>query len=275
MMKKFEGILLCTDLDGTLFNSHRQLSKENREAIEYFKNQGGSFTIITGRVPATSKEICRLVKPNVPYGTGNGGGIYDFEAQKFLWTATLTPDFLELVEWVDRNFPDMGIQLNTAQGVYFNKDNPALEDFRRITGLSNRACHYREVPGPVMKVVFAHRDGARIEALMEGLAHHPKAGQFDFIRSEHTLYELLPKGVSKGNALLKMAELLGIDPAKTVAVGDYDNDISMIRAAGVGYAVANALPQVKEVADRITVSNDRHAIAKIIEELDRLEDQQE
>ena len=104
---------------------------------------------------------------------------------------------------------------------------------------------------------------------MTYLADHPMASEFDFIRSEQILYEILPKGISKGAALTRMAELLGVDMVNTVAVGDYHNDISMIQAAGIGYAMANAHPDVKAIADRITVDNDHHAIAAIVEDLER------
>ena len=96
-----------------------------------------------------------------------------------------------------------------------------------------------------------------------------KAHLFDFIRSERTLYEILPKGANKGTALCKMAELLGIKQERTIAVGDYNNDISMIKAAGAGFAVANAVDEVKAVADHITVSNNESAIAAIVDRLDK------
>ena len=63
-MKKFEGILFCTDLDGTLYDDNKNVSRKNLEAIEYFKSEGGTFTFITGRVPKTSKSICEIIKPN-------------------------------------------------------------------------------------------------------------------------------------------------------------------------------------------------------------------
>ena len=83
------------------------------------------------------------------------------------------------------------------------------------------------------------------------------------------MYEILPKGASKGNALCRMAELLGIDVNKTIAVGDYNNDISMLKTAKLGFAVANAVDEAKAAADHITVSNDESAIAVIIDQLDR------
>ncbi len=64
----------------------------------------------------------------------------------------------------------------------------------------------------------------------------------------------------------KIVELFELDPSKTIAIGDYDNDIAMIEAASVGVAVSNACDNLKKVADYITVSNDEHAIKKVIED---------
>ena len=91
-----------------------------------------------------------------------------------------------------------------------------------------------------------------------------KSGKFDFIRSERTLFEILPKGVDKSLSLKKISEHLKIDISHTVAIGDYDNDVAMIRAAGLGVAVSNASPSAIAAADLVTVSNDEHAIARVI-----------
>ena len=268
-MKKFEKMLFCTDLDGTLYSDDKTVSKQNLDAIEYFKSEGGLFTFITGRVPKTSIEIYDIIKPNAPYGCFNGGGIYDPLKEGYLWTMGLSADVIELVREVDKHLPDMGIQINTENENYFNKDNAAMSWFRTITGVPNLSCSYEEVKEPILKVVFAHMDENRIELLQKLLNSHPRADEFDFIRSELRLYEILPKGSSKGGLLCKMAELLDIDIAKTIAVGDYYNDISMIRNAGLGFAVENAVADAKAAADYITVNNNQHAIAKIIDELDR------
>jgi len=267
-MGKFEGILFCTDLDGTLYSSEKTVSKENREAIEYFKSEGGIFTFITGRVPKTSEKICENIKPNAPYGCFNGGGIYDPDAKKYLWKMLLQREAIELVREVDNQLPEMGIQLNTEKAVYFNKDNSAMVHFRAVTGLPKISCHFADVAEPVLKVVFAHDDEEQIIKLITLLNNHPLAHHFDFIRSERRLYEILPKGVSKGVALSKLAELLNIRAEKTIAAGDYNNDVSMIKQAGLGFAVANAVAEAKAVADYIAVDNNSHAIAAIINGLD-------
>lgn len=268
-MKKFEGMLFCTDLDGTLYRDDKTVSPENLDAIEYFKSEGGLFTFITGRPPVTAVDICRRIRPNAPYGCFNGGAIYDPAREEYLWSMELPRSVIDLVAEVDRCLPEIGIQYNTRKAVYFNKDNAALQHFRAVTGLENIACHYSEVEESAIKIIFAHTEDEAIERVMALLHAHPRAGEFDFIRSEKILYEILPKGVSKGAVLCKMAQLLGVEMKNTVAVGDYNNDISMIRAAGRGFAVANAVPEAKEAADFITVSNNENAIAALIDGLDK------
>ena len=268
-VKKFEGMLFCTDLDGTLFTDDKTVSKENLDAIDYFKSEGGFFTFITGRVPMISKEICELIHPNAPYGCLNGGGICDAKTHAYLWNTPLPDESIELVRTVSEKLPEMGIQYNTEHGAYFCQDNAAMVKFREETGMPNVACHFEDIHERVMKIVFTHEDLKQVFALIELLNNHPKADGFDFIRSEKHLYEILPKGISKGTVLVKLAELLGVEMCNTIAVGDYNNDVSMIRAAGMGFAVENAVDEAKAVADYITVSNNNHAIAAIVEFLDK------
>ena len=268
-MKKFEGMLFCTDLDGTLYGDDRRVSKENLDAIAYFKSEGGLFTFITGRVPATTGEIYRLVQPNAPYGCFNGGAIYDGEQNSYLWARTLGEGVKELIDAVEAEMPEMGIQPNTEKAVYFHRENPAMEVFRKGCNLPRLLCRLEEIEEPVMKIVFAHLDVEKIPLLAKLLNEHPRACDFDFIRSESWLYEILPKGINKGSTLMKMAELLGIAPENTIAVGDYNNDVSMIGAAGMGFAVENAVEEAKAVADCVTVDNNHHAIAAIVDRLDR------
>ena len=267
-MGKFDGILLCTDLDGTLLRDDKSISPENRTAIEYFKREGGYFTFVTGRMPSYVWNMYHAVQPNAPVGCVNGGGLYDYASERYLWTYGLSRDVMELVAYIDAEMPTMGIQLNTFDTVYFCKESSALADFRAETGVPNIVCPYREVTGPIAKILFADRDGDRITHLASLLNAHPRADEFDFIRSDRTLYEILPRGIHKGVALSKLAEILGIDPRRTVAVGDYDNDVGMLRTAGLGVAVSNATEAVKAAADMITVSNEQHAIAAIIDRIE-------
>ncbi|MBQ8310822.1 MAG: HAD family phosphatase [Clostridia bacterium] len=267
-MGKFDGLLICSDLDGTLLRNDKSVSEENLNAIEHFEREGGLFTFITGRMPFFVEDIYNTVRPNAPIGCINGGGIYDYRKQKYLWTRELARDALALVEYADRSIPGLGIQVNTFDKIYFSRENEAMVYFREATGMPNLVAHYWDVHEPIAKIVFGDTREDAILELQALLNNHPLAYRFDFIRSEKMLYEILPKGVSKGSVLLKMAELLGIDPRCTIGIGDYNNDIELLRVAGLGVAVANARPEVKAIADHVTVSNESHAIARIIMNLE-------
>ena len=121
---------------------------------------------------------------------------------------------------------------------------------------------------PFSKIVFGDLNGEKIEKLEKMLKAHPKADNFGLVRSESILYEILPKNIHKGTALIKLCELLGIDKKKTIAIGDNYNDIGMIKEAGIGVAVGNAEQAVKDVADEVTLTNNEGAIARIIYNLD-------
>ena len=262
-------MLFCTDLDGTLYKSDKTVSKENLDAIEYFKSEGGLFTFITGRVPVTSMDIYNIIKPNAPFGCINGGGIYDGAKKAYVWNTFLADGAEELVNEIDKKVPEVGIQLNTKDTVYFYKDDPAMKHFRDVTGVPNLYGSFKEIHEPLIKIIFGSNDAKKLLEVSRILNSHPKAEIFDFIRSERRLYEILPKGVSKGTLLTKMAEIFSIKMENTIAVGDYNNDIAMVKVAGKGFAVSNAVEEVKAVADFVTVSNDENAIAVIIDGLSK------
>ncbi|MBO5883756.1 MAG: HAD family phosphatase [Clostridia bacterium] len=267
-MKKFEGILICTDLDGTLLQDDKSVAPKDLEAIEYFKSEGGAFTIVTGRLPYFIGDIVDRVRPNAPVGCGNGEAVYDFESKKYLHTVLLDRSSLELVDYVMEHIDGLGMHINTYEEILFCRENESMEIFRRLTGVPNITCDYNTYDGEIAKIVFGDTREEAIRLLDKLLTTHGRADEFDFIRSEKMLYEILPKGTNKGASLLKIAEILGIDRKNTIAVGDYFNDIPMIKEAGVGIAVGNARTLVKEAADIVTVSNSENAMARIIEDID-------
>ena len=264
----FDGILICTDLDGTLLKDDKTISSENREAIEYFKREGGSFTFITGRMPYYAESAYRAVNPNVPFGCVNGGGVYDGATKEYVWMCEIGEKVLSMVECVDRQLPHVGIQVCTFEKTFFVKENETMMTFRRETGLPNYVCDYHDIRDPLAKIIFGSDDEREVERIEELLRAHPMAEDFTLIRSERRLFEILPKGMHKGLALSKLIEHLGIDPQKTVAVGDYNNDVGMLRSARYGIAVANACREAMEAADLVTVSNEEHAIARIIYDIE-------
>ncbi len=262
-MGKFDGILFCSDLDGTLLVQNQTVSRENLEAIAYFQQNGGLFTFITGRMPMFAKPIYEAVRPNAPFGCVNGGGLYDGRTGQYVWKQELTRDVMPLIAYIDENVPRIGIQINTFEETYSCKYHPEMRIFEEIAGRKFPTTHYTAINEPFAKVLFTGdvEDVLQTQAL---LLAHPLADKFDFIRSDAMFYEILPKGLSKGSVLQELQQRLPTRPTKTVVIGDYYNDLSMFAVADVSVAVGNACDAAKEAATFVTVTNEEHAIAKVI-----------
>lgn len=266
MADKFKGILLCTDLDETLLTTgDKRLTEENRQAIEHFKEEGGYFTFATGRVPAGAKIILDIIKPNVPMICFNGGALYDFEENNILWGKQLDRSAVRVLEFVEENFPHIGIEVCTDANLYFCKDDRVGEMHRNHENLPHYSQDYHNILVPWRKVIFLAEED-EVAPLAEGLMASPYAGAYQFVQSSANYYELLPKGVSKGAALAELANILNVK--KTIGIGDNHNDIELIKNAAMGIAVANAVEEAREAADYITLDNNSSAIASVISMLE-------
>lgn len=266
-MGKFDGILLCTDLDDTLLTTDKKISDENRKAIEYFKSEGGLFTFATGRVPVGAKLMLKYVEPNAPMVCFNGAGIYDFKKEALLWSRSLDADAAAAVEYMDKMFDFIGIEVCTAEKIYFCKVNRVVEEHKILESLPENDLDYREIKEDWKKILFMV-EADEIQRVREAVAASPFADKYTFVQSSPWYYELLPKNTDKGEGLLQLADICGIGIGKTIAVGDNENDLSMIKKAGTGIAVANAVESVKNAAAHITSDNNSDAIAAVIKSLE-------
>ena len=181
-MKKFDGILFVSDLDDTLLDNEKNISEENKRAIEYFESEGGKFTFITGRMPLGIKCILQQLTPNIPIGCINGGGLYDVKKNEYLWKAALDKAYTRLLEFVSSEFATVGIEVCSFDGSYFCRKNEITETHRIMEHFPDRQCHYNDIKEEVAKVVLMD-DAENIPALIKGLAIHVDAPRFDFIRS--------------------------------------------------------------------------------------------
>lgn len=267
-MGKFNGILLCTDLDGTLLTTDNRISHGNRRAIEYFKAEGGLFTFATGRCINGATLLLEHIKPNVPMVCFNGGAVYDFANDKILYLNTLGKNARRAVEFIYNNFPYAAIDVATARENFYCRSNKWLEAHKKLLKLPDNYVDYPDVPDGWVKVIFM-ADPDKIETISRAFAESEFADEFDFVQSSSAYYEMLPKNTSKGSGLLRLAEILNVPAEKTVGIGDNYNDIPLITNAQAGIAVANAVRPALEAADYITVDNNSDALKAVIGAIER------
>jgi len=264
LMGKFDGILICTDLDAT-FLHQAKASEENCKAIKYFQENGGYFTVCTGRSHKFVRDFDNY-KPNAPLIVSNGTLICHHETGVIL-------DYIEMPEETARVIDEIAASpLSDKIFLYDLADggtHMTAADMRRwdITMAEKPSERFGKVPGPWLKMLLQQKT-PEDNAEMQRLIHRKWPGMFATSRSYSIGLELHSPDGGKGACVDRLRRLMP-DIKLVVGAGDYENDISLVQHADIGYAVANALPEVKAAADRITVECTQHAIAQIISDIER------
>ncbi len=257
-MGKYEGFLLCADFDGTFALPGAALSAENLDAVKRFQDGGGLFTIASGRPIPFIRELTRSFEVNAPIIALNGTVVCDPDTFAPLHEHPMGEDVLPVLDQAARRGFCGRMALWNATELH----NRWTEDDGVLPGE-----YFARLPRPWYKAVLVQDDAATL-ALRDWF-HLCWGDRFTGSRSWPQGFEIQALGAGKGAALRWIREYLGSRVHTAVGAGDFENDISLIRDADIGYAVANALPEVRAAADRVTVANTGHAIAAIIADLTR------
>lgn len=252
-MGKFDGILICSDFDGTLAHEAK-ISDVNRDAVRYFQSEGGVFVPVSGRPYHFFKLYEDVLKPSRYIVGLNGAEIYDCVEQKMAYRDALDkPSALKLVYDILYNFPEMlRVYIHDAEG-------------GQMVSLQNWA-DTEKLDGDIYKMVFIV-DTENSDRMADTLASYVPENYL-IERSWINGIELLARHNTKGESVKRLRGLFGERAKKTVAVGDYENDITMLREADIGYAVKGSGLKVRMAADRMTVSVTENAIAYVIEDIE-------
>lgn len=256
-MYDFNGILIATDLDGTFVNSRGALVKRNLDAIEHFKSGGGLFTFATGRVIWSMSSLVSTYRDivNAPMVLCNGATLYDPHTGKDIYADLLDEnDTLEALELIRDRFPV------TKRFVYVGDDYTQVQDTDGSELEQQRMYGWHKVLVECPTDLIGELDDTVRAAL---------PGRFAYSRSAPFLFELLPPGSTKGRMLKRMKEYYK-EQGKDVtvyAVGDFDNDLDMLRSADVPCCPSNALDSVKALCKIHLGHCDGGAIADLIEQI--------
>ena len=254
----FDGYLFLTDMDGTL-TDREKLSQENIDAIRFFQQEGGLFTLASGRAPGYLRDYAEKIGLKASVIGINGTVIYDLEKDELLFSDCLDEGAIEVVEYAIEHY----------EGILAESTTYSMEEWAGIYELKDQKQSFREyaktLPSPWYKLILIVRSDVSEKILLD--LRERFGDRYNFERSWPEGIEMHSKGSGKDVCLKRLKEYFGDRIHTTVAAGDYENDLPMIQAADIGYAVGNAIASVKEAADRITVSCDQHSIAAIIQEL--------
>lgn len=251
--------LVAIDLDGTLLNSHHQVSAANREAVKACLERGIKVVIATGRLFSSAGVYCRELGLTGPTITLNGAFIVNAASGEMEEGAIL--DF-ELMERILAELQKRKIDYTVFGSTHFyvvsdTKAVNILHDFGEPEVIKIPQISREYIQQPAKILAFLDEDEAQTEQELRQLFGH----ECEVVRTGKLFFEFLAPNVSKGMALAQLLQRYQIDPSEVLAIGDSFNDLSMFEIAGMSVAMAGASPAVQERAKAITTSNDDDGVA--------------
>ncbi|NLW73928.1 MAG: HAD hydrolase family protein [Clostridiales bacterium] len=267
MPSKFSNILILSDIDGTFLGNRTRIIERNLTAIEHFKSHGGLFTFNTGR---TYDNLFTVVPnaaelANAPAALSNGCCLYDLAAGRSIIDYFMPPEpALAVAKYIKANIKDVGMRISAKAGFLADpEDTLAIENLKALK---------------VTKVTYAPIDTWTSENWYKvGLVGKPErldevrdelravfGNIFTYVKSSLQLLEVYRPDRSKAAMIDTYRAYYRDRKLKIYAVGDYENDYEMLRAADVAACPSNAIDIIKEICDIKLCSNDKGAIADLI-----------
>lgn len=268
-MGKFDGVLLVSDYDNT-FGIGETIHPDNLAMLDWFIAQGGRFTMATGRAIHTFRHIRDRIPFNAPVLLSNGAQIYDFQREELLSESLLPPTVAQDMAQLARLRPEMSLEAYRGEtDIYVWNPNPVVENHLAHVNCTAHFCPIDQIPLPWGKTILEHDRPTLLSLQAELLKRWGDRYEASF--SAETMLELNAKGCTKGNGVLKLAELLGIKREDVYCVGDNENDLSMLEVSAIPFAPENAIPAVKEFPGlHLLPRCEEGAVAALIRRLDTL-----
>lgn len=270
--------LIVADLDGTLLDSAHQIGPLTDQAVQAAIDQGVLFSVATGKTYPSTVDVIRRYDIRIPV-ISNNGTVLNAPDGTVLWEDPIPLDLaLESIR--------LARKAGILPIVYAGPDliaAPLNGDLEAIHRNARILMDHYEPPPRIVddleralqtdyhphKIIFMKSEDLDAVARFQTMLEREFAGRADVMRSGlDALFEILPLGVSKANALDVLLARLGIAPDETMTLGDNSNDLAMIRLAGIGVAMGHAPEHVRAGADFVTGTNDEdgagHAIRKFV-----------
>ncbi|WP_255485613.1 Cof-type HAD-IIB family hydrolase [Sporosarcina sp. BP05] len=259
--------MIAIDLDGTLLTDNLLISSNTVKAIQKAVEIGTIVTIATGRMFPSAKQFAQQLGINVPLITYQGAIIKDVNEKEVMYERLIPPDIAQKLVDIARK-KKIHLQVYQDDILYGESENDKLISYAEEVmvpytiepDLGKIARH-----GFTKALFIAEPDCLEI---LQGELRTLFGERAHIAKSKETYLEVTHPEANKGSALLHLAKKLGIDRSEIIGIGDNHNDFELITTAGLGIAMGNAVKELKDSADYISLTNNEegvlHAIEKFI-----------
>ena len=271
-MNLFKGCLLASDVDGTLVRDGK-VCERNIEKIRFFMQQGGAFSQASGRTPGGVYEIKKQIWEISPCVMTNGTVIYDFTNNEAVAQEYVSRDDLWVTERIMEEFPNVGVQAHHEKKVLVIRHNSEVQahiDYEHLDAVEMDL--YTAATYTWNKLIYFANDldeYARLVEFTKDLkcdSHFVNGIGYAFGKDRH-YREQMPNGITKASGIKKLCKMLDIKEGGYFAIGDFYNDLEMIKAADIGAVVEEAPDDIKAMADVVVGKAADGAVADFIDYL--------
>ena len=263
--------LLVLDVDGTLLNEAKEISKRTLAALLKVQHMGVRIVLASGRPTYGLLSIAKTLELGNFGGfivSYNGCQIINAQDGKILFERRINP---EMLPYLEKKAQKNGFDLVTYQDNTLITNAPENDFIRKEAKLNDLIIIDEEefstsIDFAPCKCVLVSDDE---EALIDLENHWKKRldGTLDAFRSESYFLEVVPPGVDKANTLGDLMEQLGVAREEVIAIGDGVCDVTMLQLAGLGIAMGHSQDSVKVCADYVTASNEEDGVAQAVEKM--------
>lgn len=257
--------LIVTDLDGTLLNDQKQVSDRTIAAIRAAQAQGVKVTVATGRMHVAAAYFARKIGADVPVISCNGGLVKEVDGNGIVFANCFAPEVTHAV-LAECYQNDWYAQWYIEDRIYAKEFRPEMfSGYKMIEGfkVSEIGDAFSAYTDGVIQIVIRDANG-RIAGIQEKIRE--KFGdRLELQQNTDVSVDITPPGIHKAVGLRHLLEKLGLKRGEVIAFGDADNDLAMLRYAGLSIATKNAIDEAKAIADYVTDDCNHDGVAKAIE----------
>ncbi len=261
--------LIALDIDGTLLNKEKKVTKEVFDAIQAAKEKGVKVVLSTGRPLPGVQELLKELKLDDEENyvvTFNGGLVQEITTQEVISNIQMTYEDFDFI------YNELSKKYNVK--IHINTPDSVVVPYKEAPKYSTHEANINKIPVISMNYEDINEELTFCKVMLidepdiidDVITKIPNEfyDKYTIVRSAPFFLEFLNKKVNKGSGLKSLCDKIGIDPSEVIAVGDEENDRHMIEFAGLGVAMGNARDSIKEIANHVTETNENHGVAKVI-----------
>ena len=263
-MLKLSDILVVSDIDNTLLTAKYGVPECNKSVIKLFCELGGKFTVASGRSVESVRKYAKDIGFSVPAILLGGAVIYDFASDKPLYENKIDKIAAKSVLFdIMKEFPFIGVEIMADNGkIYIPNANEQTLAHVNNEKIEYILCDVDDILEEWYKVLFAGTP-AEIDEI-KNFVNSRNYNGVTFISTEKVYFEIMPVDTTKGTALIELCNMVNVKQENIYAIGDYYNDIELVKTAGHAVAVGNAVIEVKMESERVVMACEDGGVGEFI-----------